>query len=124
MYLNFLNIQKSKNFKQMKKALIIILVFGFAFIAAWLLLKQNKSVVAAVKPEQTEDENEVYSLAPEGSAVYEGSMINSSVVSSPTSSTSSTSTATTSSRSVTSSSGRRTTSSFTFWHEKPETSFV
>jgi len=108
----------------MKKVILILLVFGFAFVAAWLLLKQNKSLVAMVKPEQSEDEQEVYSLAPEGSAVYEGTMINSSAVSSPTSSTSSSSTTTTSSRSTTSSSGRRTTSSFTFWYEKPETPFL
>ncbi len=104
----------------MKKAILILLVFGFAFVAAWLFLKPKETAAVSLLPE-SEPEDESYAGLVEGAAVYEGSMLDSSVVSS---STSSTPTATTSSRSTTSSSGRRSTSSFTSWYEKPETSFL
>ena len=99
----------------MKKAILILLVFGSAFASAWFLLKGKQAAAEPVEPEQAETEQESSRLAPEGEAVYSGSML-----SSPTSSTSTTSTPTTTS--TVSVSGRRTTG-FT-WYEKPETPFL
>jgi len=98
----------------MKKAILILIVFASAFVAAWLLLKPIETVIP-VQPLQSEDETEVYRLAPEGDAVYEGSKISSV----PTNTTTSTTTSTT-----VSSSGRRSTGlGFSFWNEQTVTPF-
>lgn len=98
----------------MKKAILILIVFGSAFVAAWFLLKQQKPAVVPVVPVETDEETEVYRLAPEGDAVYEGSKISSVP-------TSTTSTPTTTTSTVISASGRRT--SFSYWDKNPETPF-